>query len=649
MEDIIIKTKNILHYFDPENKLKVDHKKELSELISELKTHLNEENDTITKLLIILNRPLINKKIKGQIVSMTNEVIILAENSNKQNELKKLVKKKVVKSNQFKDIKVNEISNNPEQISKISSTDNNEKQIIKDKHNEIKFVQSNDLEQVNKVLNSTDNDNKQVAKVNKKIVKSIQSNDLALEHIEKLLDIEIDSYNKYTEHKPMMGISWSDKRKKWLLQNKNQNIFSYCDDLNELVIKSCELLCNKNQNKKQYKILNTDAIVNIPYKQRNILIYNSVKQPLFDIQHILKLLDLVDTNKKYNQFKDQITHYGFKKNEYCGYILKEFISEEIMYQIVLSSTSEFSKSFKNDISKLLVELRKKNGLVIENNQLKINSDYSNSESLCDNNIKKELDLVVEDSETNRSYNNPYYYSMVKDLVKNGSNIIIQKYNHHHVMYFFIMTLRDKSGLNRIFCKIGYTADIIERIRSLRLEYKCSVYLIGLKTIKNEQFEKEFHKLIKRMKSHLSCPIKINNTNKDEIYIFDEHLYREFTTIKEDIELDNINEIDDSIQCLIKDQYNFFIRYIYEECGRNLINIIATIDNFNEYQRDSINCYIEHNTKINITDLKFIDKEKQRTHDMVIVRENNKKDIQMKEMDLQMKKIELDMLKFKHIK
>jgi hypothetical protein len=306
------------------------------------------------------------------------------------------------------------------------------------------------------------------------------------------------------------------------------------------------------------------------------LIYNSFEQPLFDIQHIIQLTDSKKTNAydKYNKFKDKIMHYGFKKNQYGGYILKEFIPEEAMYGIILSSNSEFSKGFKSDVSKLLAELRKQTGLIIEGDQLKLNNSLpdSNTKELCDNNIKHELDLIIQDNETNRSYNNPYYCNMVKNLVRAGSSITIQKYQQQHVMYFAILTLNDRSGLNRIFCKIGYSADIVERFRSLRTEYRCGVFLVDLRTIKSEQSEKEFHKMIRRTKPHLSYPIKINSINKDEVYVFDEHLYREFKATKEYVELDDVKELDESVQSLIKDQYNFFIKYINEEIGRNRYNL-----------------------------------------------------------------------------
>ena len=43
------------------------------------------------------------------------------------------------------------------------------------------------------------------------------------------------------------------------------------------------------------------------------------------------------------------------------------------------------------------------------------------------------------------------------------------------MYFFVTTLNDPYGKNRIICKIGYTYDLIERIKSLQSEYKSKFY------------------------------------------------------------------------------------------------------------------------------------------------------------------------------
>ena len=71
--------------------------------------------------------------------------------------------------------------------------------------------------------------------------------------------------------------------------------------------------------------------------------------------------------KKYNKFSDNIIGYCPIKNAFGGYTIREFINEETMYQIILSSNSEFSKSFKKDVSKILCQLRKDEQLIITNN------------------------------------------------------------------------------------------------------------------------------------------------------------------------------------------------------------------------------------------------------------------------------------------
>lgn len=44
--------------------------------------------------------------------------------------------------------------------------------------------------------------------------------------------------------------------------------------------------------------------------------------------------------------------------QYGGYIHRELVDEKTMYKIVLDSRSDFSKTFKDDISQLLIDLRK---------------------------------------------------------------------------------------------------------------------------------------------------------------------------------------------------------------------------------------------------------------------------------------------------
>jgi hypothetical protein len=173
----------------------------------------------------------------------------------------------------------------------------------------------------------------------------------------------------------------------------------------------------------------------------------------------------------------------------------------------------------------------------------------------------------------QTYDNPSYLQIIKKLIINGSDIIIQNYVDKHVLYFFIITIKDPEGQNRIFCKIGYTADIIVRIESFQEKYKCNLYLVGLRTIKNRQFEKNFHKSISLTKKYQDLMISLDSKSKDNIYIFDEILYKEFNAIKEyDLNVGIVQYIEqltkDKIHELAKNQNECAMKKMQHEFAMN---------------------------------------------------------------------------------
>lgn len=467
-----------------------------------------------------------------------------------------------------------------------------------------------------------------------------------IDEVENGLDSEIEYYNKHTEGYPMYGITWNVKRQKWRLQHSK--IDKYHSNLDLLAEEILPIICPKNLRK--IEKIRTTQFINYQHKQ--IIIYNTLEQPLFDFRHIIKLLDIEREDIKYNDYKGKITHYGFKKNEFDGYIIKRFIPESVMYELIMSSNSAFSKNFKTDVSKILCELRKQGAMTIKNDQLVLASNVKminnkpnyDKTNICDNDVKKQLDLVIHNHIHDPSYNNSYYCNMIKILIRNGAKISLQKYVNQHVMYFFVITISDVEQKNRIFCKIGYTADIIERIKSLKDEYKCEIYLVGLKYIRSEQQEKEFHKAIKISKNHLVYRMQINNRDKDEVYIFDELLYKEFNAVIEtnkNIQVEE-DDIDEYIAQLIKDQYMYFIKYLSSTSVYHFVNAVPS--NPNEYYKDIMINYITLNANCYLSEIGMIDKKESRSHELVI----RDKDILLKDKEIELinKQIELAKLKAK---
>jgi hypothetical protein len=82
------------------------------------------------------------------------------------------------------------------------------------------------------------------------------------------------------------------------------------------------------------------------------------------------------------------------KNEYGGYIVRELIEEETIYNIILSSESEISKKFKKDVSRLLCKLRENKQLTVTNDKLDVVRD--NVER--DERVTKELEVMIMENE-----------------------------------------------------------------------------------------------------------------------------------------------------------------------------------------------------------------------------------------------------------
>jgi len=480
-----------------------------------------------------------------------------------------------------------------------------------------------------------------VIKIFDEYIVRLDKQDITIENsvsdIENQLDSEISQYNKYNKHNPMLNIFWNDQRKKWRL--KSGKIDKYNENLDVLVQQMQNIICPQNQN----EIQNLGTINFISYKTKHIIIYNTLEQPLFDIRHIVKLLDLGQEDVKYKEFENQITHYGFKQNEFGGYIKKEFIPEQSMYNLVMSSNSEFSKQFKNNVSKLLCDLRKNNMISINdgNMTLSIEKPNYNKKNISDNSQGNDLMILYKGS-CDQSYNNPIYDKLIKDLILKGSKIPLQKYAEQHVLYFFIITIADQTKLNRIFCKIGYTADIIERIKSLRMEYACQIFLIGLKYIKSEQYEKKFHNNIKTNKKHLVYPMQINGKDKDEIYIFDIDLYNEFDAYIENNQIiQTKNCIDASIEQMISDQYYYFLKCLNDLKTNYLYEHLTSIQNINNNCKDIIIHNNTNQSNIYLAELQLIDKNKEREFKLAIKDKEiilRDKDILLKDKEIQLEQL-----------
>ena len=114
-----------------------------------------------------------------------------------------------------------------------------------------------------------------------------------------------------------------------------------------------------------------------------------------------------------------------------------------------------------------------------------------------------------------SYDNPMDLEYLESLIYEGSKIPISRFMNKHVLYCFVIPL--KNNHRYIVIKFGYSEDIIDRINTLKTEYKSDVYLIRLKQITGQKDETKFHHTLKNKFPQLIENFSINDKNKTELY------------------------------------------------------------------------------------------------------------------------------------
>jgi hypothetical protein len=351
------------------------------------------------------------------------------------------------------------------------------------------------------------------------------------EQIYKRLDEEA-GYNYSKEH-PMDGIRYESDRDKYDLVIDNKHNRS--DDLHKL----CELNRVNILGKFSGSVAEIHQVCKklIKYRNNNIVSFwakiNDDIDPLFDIKHILTLMNVSDRTER--RLKQRVSNDNkfiyFEPNEYDGYIVRELIDEKTMYQIVLDSRSEFSKSFKSDISDMLITLRKKGEirLVIANmpSQQQQRRKGTIAKSQLSDLFLKDVIKVVNGGLDATDVDDMEY---VEGLIKTGEEIHLTSYLNDHVMYFFITNILNPD--NHVICKIGYTSNINKRIGTLSNEYGgTNFHLIGLKKIKNISDEENFHYMLKHRYPQLMYNGAIvKSVHKEELYIFDKCLWEEFSLL-----------------------------------------------------------------------------------------------------------------------
>jgi len=292
------------------------------------------------------------------------------------------------------------------------------------------------------------NERKQLEQANKSVIKIIKKykeeynqepnednvdEELTITDVENKLDSKIKKYSGFTENNPMEGISYDKNKKKY--QIKYENINTYAKELDT----ACQKIINSFDVKKSDKIGKSNKIEKkyvkyfFAYGNHFFVSYLINGDPYFDIQHIISLLNLKKSsrNDKYKEFSKSIDHNIWHKNEFNGYIRRELINEKNMYMLLMSSNSQFSKRFKNDVADILVELRKDNKLEITNEKLNLKKNTKYNNSIEHNQIIQNLGSLSNMGSMKHpvyTYMNSFHLQYLQMLIEYGSRFPISGLN-----------------------------------------------------------------------------------------------------------------------------------------------------------------------------------------------------------------------------
>lgn len=172
---------------------------------------------------------------------------------------------------------------------------------------------------------------------------------------EKELDANVKKYNGISEKRPMDCVNYDAKNNTYRITIDGKVILRN-KDLNFVCIEALKNISAKFSNK--IGIFCGINKMSFEYKSRRFITYHNKNEVLFDIQHVLQILDLKKSQQqeKYNEYYDRITHYVPVKNEYGGYFIRELIPVNVLCDLAMSSNSNFSKELRKNIGDIIQKL-----------------------------------------------------------------------------------------------------------------------------------------------------------------------------------------------------------------------------------------------------------------------------------------------------
>lgn len=356
--------------------------------------------------------------------------------------------------------------------------------------------------------------------------KSVKPKKPTDDEIEESLNEKVNDYNGFDECNPMKGVRWNEKRETYTV--KITTIINTCSKVLETACQKAmdainnEISIEDAENDVSIETLReeTDFIrFSFKYEQIYFITFRFENKMYFDIRHVIVLLDINDetATKKYNKYKDQIVYRYWFTNEFDGYLLRELIDSDCMFEILLNSNSTFGKQFKTQVAKILTDLLEMNLLKTTEDGIELSNKLHQTYTKMESAIKYEKYV----------YNNPIHFDHMFNLVVKGSNINLSPYLKKHIIYAFLILLNNATSPEMII-KFGYSHDIVARIGSLPNEYEKSRFvLLGIRFVESEEDEKKFHTFIGKIYPDLHYDMKVKNKPKVEIYYYNPVLMNEF--------------------------------------------------------------------------------------------------------------------------
>lgn len=414
---------------------------------------------------------------------------------------------------------------------------------------------------------------------------NIDSEEMTADILESAYDNGIDYYNKFNQERPMAGVSKEDNS----YRVRHNNIKQRFTTLQEACDKMKENLLGFQKDGsigKPSKFLEVIGKTFVKCVDILLVVYYYNNELFFDIRHLTFLMEIVNYSEKIAELRPEIAYCLIHKNKYGGYVIRELIPEAVMLNMFMQGQTSFAKKFRKDICEILIELRNDGIIGVDKNgkisKIKTKSHENNTSetktvsTVITNHLETTVTILEPQNRfidgiskifTDHSNDTSIICSMMLlyNLISNGSKIELSKYFGNSVMYFYLTNLIDENN-PEIIVKIGFTTDIVKRHTDLKRDYKCSMFLCGLKFVKSIQDEQRYHKMMedKHPYAKLIKP-SVNNKIRDEMYKLSNITWQTFCMIQETqpiIEAEN-NLTDDQIGMIndINNQMNYYVEIV----------------------------------------------------------------------------------------